>query len=251
MDNNLYGILYSLNSKLNKNDVGSIDFILAQFFIKNFNNMPDLNIYQIAEDCSVSRASIRRFAKSLGFENFADMKENVKKYLSPNISIPDKNYRELLTGNLIRIANELDERMNTHEIDVICNRIRESRRLFIYVSKASISNANDFQIELASKGKVSYIISDISPKQPIIQEINEDDYIITLSVSGVFAQNIIKINNKSKCMNDLITVNRIDDFSGYFTHVYYMSHLDHSTSPDIYRAYGLRYFLDIIQNHYK
>jgi len=251
MNNNLYGILYSLNSKLDNNDIGSIEFTLAQFFITNFKNIPDENIYQIAEDCNVSRASIRRFSKSLGFENFANMKESVKKYLSPKTSIPDKNYRELLTGNLIMIANELDERMNTHEIDVICNRIRNSHRLFIFVSKASISSAKDFQIELANKGKISYIISEISPNQSIIKEISKDDYIITLSISGVFAKNVIKSNSIFDCTNDLITINRISDFSNYFTHVYYMSHLDHSNSPDIYRAYGLRYFLDIIQNHFE
>src|SRR5699024_4050638 len=107
MDNILYNLLYSLNAKLDKNNIGSINFILSKYFIQNLYLIPESNIYQIAEDCNVSRASIRRFSKSLGFENFAHMKRLIRNHSPQNEIISDKNYRELLTGNLIRIANEL------------------------------------------------------------------------------------------------------------------------------------------------
>ncbi len=250
MDNILYNLLYSLNAKLDKNDIGSIDFILSKYFIQNLYLIPESNIYQIAEDCNVSRASIRRFSKSLGFENFAHMKRLIRNHSPQNEIISDKNYRELLTGNLIRIANELDERMDTHEIDVICNRIKNSDDLFIFASKTSMSNARDFQIELASKGKLAYIIDDVVGSNPMLNKIKKDDYVITLSITGLFAKSIKDSLKPFECTNDLITVNRIEDFSDFYTNVYYMSHLDHSKNPDIYRAYGLHYFLDIIQNHF-
>lgn len=250
MDNILYNLLYSLNLKLDKNDIGSIDFILSKYFIQNLYQIPESNIYQIAEDCNVSRASIRRFSKSLGFDNFAHMKNLVRNHSPKNEIISDKNYRELLTGNLIRIAKELDERMDTHEIDVICNRIKDSNNLFIFASKTSMSNAKDFQIELASKGKLSYIISDVVVDKQMLNNIKKNDYIITLSITGLFAKFIKDTFDPFECANDLITVNRIEDYSDFYSNVYYMSHLDHSKNPDIYRAYGLHYFLDIIQNHF-
>ncbi|MFC6177701.1 MurR/RpiR family transcriptional regulator [Companilactobacillus huachuanensis] len=250
MDNILYNLLYSLNDQLDKNEIGSVNFILSRYFIENFNKIPKANIYQMAEDCSVSRASIRRFSQGLGFENFADIKKTIKNHLPEEINISDKNYRELLTGNLIRIVSELDERMNTHEIDVICNRIKKSKKMIILTSRTSMSNAKDFQIELASKGKLSYIISEGYLDSTIFDDIEKDDYIITLSVSGLFAKSVAEKMNQIDCVKDLITVNRIIEFGDTFNHVYYMSHLDHSTNADIYRAYGLHYFLDIIQNHY-
>lgn len=250
MDNILYNLLYSLNDELDKNDTGSVNFVLARYFIKNFERIPESNIYQMAEDCNVSRASIRRFSIAMGFENFAEMKKVIGRHLPKVISIPDKNYRELLTGNLIRIANELDERMNTHEIDVICNRIKQAKKVVILASRTSMSNAKDFQIELASKGKLTYIVSDDSINSMIFNDFESNDYVITLSVSGLFAQSVSAKLKQIHCIKDLITVNRLDDFSTVFDHVYFMSHLDHSTNPDIYRAYGLHYFLDIIQNHF-
>ncbi|WP_119325433.1 MurR/RpiR family transcriptional regulator [Companilactobacillus musae] len=248
MDNILYNILYSLNDKLDKNDVGSINFTLAQYFIKNLREIPEANIYSVAEECNVSRASIRRFAKSMGFDNFAHMKSMVKDHLSEVEVIPDKNYRELLTGDLIRIVNELDDRMNTHEIDVICKRIKDSKKMYIFTSRTGMSNARDFQIQLASRGKLSYIITD---NLKMLNDIAVKDYVMVLSVSGMFAESIEKYMSKVNCTKDLITVNRIHDFEKTYSNTYYMSHLDHSKNPDIYRAYGLHYFLDIIQNHYK
>lgn len=250
MDNILYNLLYSLNDELDKNDTGSVNFVLSRYFIENFEAIPNANIYQMAEDCNVSRASIRRFSQGMGFENFADMKKTIKNHLPENNNIPDKNYRELLTGNLIRIVSELDERMNTHEIDVICDRISKAKKMIILTSRTSMSNAKDFQIELASKGKLSYIISDDSLDSMIFDDFEKSDYIITLSVSGLFAKSVSEKMCQIDCNKDLITVNRIIDFGNSFSHVYYMSHLDHSTNPDVYRAYGLHYFLDIIQNHY-
>src|SRR5699024_11344693 len=101
-------------------------------------------------------------------------------------------------------------------IDVICNRIKNSDDLFIFASKTSMSNARDFQIELASKGKLAYIIDDVVGSNPMLNKIKKDDYVITLSITGLFAKSIKDSLKPFECTNDLITVNRIEDFSDFY-----------------------------------
>ncbi|ETY72702.1 hypothetical protein LFAB_16250 [Lactiplantibacillus fabifermentans T30PCM01] len=249
MNNGLYNLLYKLSNELDTNNPASINFVLSEYLLNNFARIPTLSIYDIAAECNVSRSTIRRFAKQMGFENFAVFKKLVKQHFKPKETIPDKNYRETLTNNLINIANELDERMDTHEVDVICNRIRQANKVYIYTPEPSISSARDFQVSLASKGQVSYVVTDFSPENSILQSLTKQDYILTLSVSGMFAKIIDPIMKKCPCTCDLVTANRIWDYESTYSHIYYMSHLDHAKNPEIYRSYGLHYFLDIIQNH--
>lgn len=80
MDNNRLNFIYKLNHIVNENEVGTVEFELAKFFLENFKSVTRWNIYQIAEEQHVSRASIRRFAKQLGYENFLDMKKNAETF---------------------------------------------------------------------------------------------------------------------------------------------------------------------------
>lgn len=249
MNNGLYNLLYKLSNELDTNNPASINFVLSEYLLNNFARIPVLSIYDIAEECNVSRSTIRRFAKQMGFENFAVFKKLVKQHFQPAETIPDKNYRETLTNNLINVARELDERMDTHEVDVICNRIRQANKVYIFTPEPSISSARDFQVNLVGKGNLSYVVTDFSSDNPIIRNISAQDYVLTLSVSGMFARIIDPVMNECQCIHDLITANRIWDYESSYSHVYYMSHLDHAKNPEIYRSYGLHYFLDIIQNH--
>ncbi|AYJ43060.1 MurR/RpiR family transcriptional regulator [Lactiplantibacillus pentosus] len=249
MDNTLYNILYKLSNELDTKDPESTNFILSAYLLKNFATISEVSIYDIAAECNVSRSTIRRFAKQIGFENFAVLKKLIKQYHHPVEQVSDKKYREMLTNSLINIANELDERMDTHEVDVICERIRRAENVYIFTSEPSISSARDFQVNLASKGYISYVITDFSEYNTILNQISHKDYVLTLSVSGMFARTIDSVIARLTCILDLITANRIFDYEKDYSHVYYMSHLDYSKNPEIYRSYGLHYFLDIIQNH--
>ena len=58
MDNNRLNFIYKLNHIVNENEVGTVEFELAKFFLDNFKSVARWNIYQIAEEKHVSRASI-------------------------------------------------------------------------------------------------------------------------------------------------------------------------------------------------
>ena len=80
MDNNRLNLIYKLNRIVNENEIGSVEYELAKYFLENFKYVKQWNIYQIAEENHVSRASVRRFGKLLGYENFSDMKTHAQEF---------------------------------------------------------------------------------------------------------------------------------------------------------------------------
>ena len=63
MDNNRLNLIYKLNRIVNENEIGSVEYELAKYFLENFKYVKQWNIYQIAEENHVSRASSTSFWK--------------------------------------------------------------------------------------------------------------------------------------------------------------------------------------------
>lgn len=60
-----------------KNTSSKIEQKIIEFILKNAEKIKFLNTYEIAENCSVSQASIVRFAKKMGFIGFPEFKISV------------------------------------------------------------------------------------------------------------------------------------------------------------------------------
>lgn len=251
MDNEQYSILYNLNSIVNQSDDVDVDSILAKYFLCHYQKAQEFNIYDIAASCHVSRASIRRFAIKMGYTNFLSLKKSMIAHKSEPRRIDDNYYRRMLTNNIISIVTELNKRMDTTEVDVMVQRYQCAKSLYILASGPSVSVAHDFQVSLSAKGCLCYVISDpIVNMDNIIKKVSQKDVLLTLSISGSFALRTMKFVQKLSATKDLVTVNRIDNFESTYDHIYYMSHLDHSSEANEYRSYGLHYLLDILKNHY-
>lgn len=236
--------------KLSNDDLNSIDSILSKYFIKNFSHADKFNIYDISEECNVSRASVRRFCQKIGFKNFADMKNFIKKYdLSKvNKGYEDSKYRENLTKQIMAITSELDSRMDTDEVSKICNAISEADKFYLLVPSIENYISRNLKIGLAQCGKIIYSIENL---QNEMNEITKKDVVLVISVAGNYASYISDVIYNINAQTILLTANRIDDFESVFSKVYYLSHLDQTFNAEVYRQYAIPYFINIIINHYK
>lgn len=248
MDDKKYNLLYVLNRLVNDENT-DVNATLARYFITNFYKAKDFNIYDIATECDVSRSSIRRFAKELGYVNFWTLKRLMIEEGKQPIRIPNDKYREDLTNNIDSIIGELNERMNTDQVAVICDWIRSAENFYIVCSGGTLSAIKDFQVNLASKGKLSQIIYNEESIKYLSKNIGKKDKILVISISGVAANRFLDMFDNDIAPKMLITANRVTNFDN-FQKVYYMSHLDHSKDPVFYRKYGLSYLLDILANCY-
>ena len=74
MKNTAFSLMTALLAVMNESEPKDPYYVLAQYFLYHFDQLRDLNIYDVADACYVSRSGIRRFCQSIGFDNFSDMK---------------------------------------------------------------------------------------------------------------------------------------------------------------------------------
>ena len=73
MKNTAFSLMTALLAVMNESEPKDPYYVLAQYFLYHFDQLRDLNIYDVADACYVSRSGIRRFCQSIGFDNFSDL----------------------------------------------------------------------------------------------------------------------------------------------------------------------------------
>ena len=251
---NRLSLINSLTSMINENNQDDAYFTLAYYFLQHYHELSDLNIYDVAAQCYVSRSSVRRFCQAIGYENFKDLKKEFREYddqLHYFMANADKeDYRKWLTSEINEMMKELDQRMNTDEINVIVDKIHNSREVVFLTSDTSTMSVKEFQRSMVLCGKIIRIVSDTYMDNELLQDLNEQDYLITVSATGQFAKAAREIVESTKAYKVLITVNRSRDLEQPYDKVYHLSAKDHSMEKSVYGKYGIDYMLDIFFSIY-
>lgn len=253
--NNL-GIRNSLFKIINSEDLSSIEYHLAHYLLEHFNSLDKLNIYKMVDETNVSRSSINRFIKELGYKNFLDFKTGFKNQGYSNqkddfFNRPYSDYIDLLTDEIFEMMYELRKRMNNEELIYMCKKICESKNVVFLSSSTNSGMVNYFQQEFIFMNKIIYSISESYSDGKLLSKLNEDDLIIVFSMSGKLAFANKEYIEKINCVKFLITTNRSADLYDSFDKTYYLSSKDcKDLDVKIYNRYGITYMLDILLNTY-
>lgn len=255
MNINRLSLLSSLFSVVNDNNEQDSNYVLAHYFLEHYHGLSELNIYDVAEDCYVSRSSVRRFCKSIGYENFLELKKGFNNYddqYSYYMSHSNReNYREKLTREINEMIKELDERMNAEEVDKIAECLHRSRHIVFLTSDTSTSIIEEFQKSMIFFGKVIRIISDMYTDKSFINSLDERDVVITISSTGTFASALGDYLSECNAYKILVTVNRDKELGTFYDKVYHLSAEDRSNQGrSVYGKYGISYMFDVIYSAY-
>lgn len=255
MNINRLSLLNSLFSIINENNKESPNYVLAHYFLEHYHKLSELNIYDISAECFVSRASVRRFCKSIGYENFLDLKTAFKEYddkYSYYMKHSNReNYRESLTREINEMIVELDKRMNVDEVDKIAERIYKSKSVVFLTAGAAMSIVQEFQQSMIFHGKIINLVSDAYTDNTLVNTLDKEDMVVTISAMGTFAMVSRDYISESNAYKVLITVNRNENFKDWYDKVYHLSSVDRSENGrSVYEKYGISYMFDIIYSVY-
>ncbi|MCS7054511.1 MAG: MurR/RpiR family transcriptional regulator [Ignavibacterium sp.] len=82
---------------------------VADFVIDNFDNIPFIDVHEVSKQVGVSVASVIRFAQSVGFSGFSELRdavsESLKKHLKKNEFFPLFDKNKLQNDLLASVAN--------------------------------------------------------------------------------------------------------------------------------------------------
>ena len=65
-----FNLLTTLLAILNTNNTEDTNFHIAKYILEHFQNLDQLSIYTVADECFVSRSSVQRFIKTIGYDSF-------------------------------------------------------------------------------------------------------------------------------------------------------------------------------------
>ncbi len=255
MNNERLSLLSNMTHIFNENQIGSADYELAKFFLKNYVSISKMNIYDVADQNHVSRATVRRFCDRLGYNNFKEMKahfgdfnEGIEKYRH---FYSGNDFRTKLVAQLNSMMAELNNRMNTPEKNSIIKSMLDADDVYIFASSRVATSVLAFQQELVNFGLTIHIADTQEDIQSFKPFLSTKSLIIVFSITGVFADSIWQTMVSVPGRKILFTLKRDVTFNRTFDKIYHFREQGNSKINDqLYYTYGMNFILDILFKDY-
>lgn len=251
---NRWGLLNSLISIINETSDNDTNVMLAKYLLENYNRLHELNVYDIADECFVSRATVRRLAQSLGYSNFKDLKKQFDNFYTNysfyRFGIPATSEEHSVANHLYEMALECDRHLTPDFLERVVTKIHQSKQIVFLTSDVYSDQCSDFQKAMILSGKIVRVISNKFEDNPVLENLNQDDMLVVLSVAGFFANVSFDMVNSLDTHKVLITTIHKELYEKYYNEVWYLSSSDLSQSRSVYTIYAVKYYLESIYATY-
>lgn len=161
-------------------NLNETDLIIWNYIQTNINSCLDYSVEEMAIACSVSRATILRFAKKLSLNNYSDLKLYMKMYQqgierenSIDLDFVCQNYHGLIDDFKVK------------DLTPICKKLDDAHRIFVYgTGNAQKSEIHELKRIFLSAGKCIYELFDVGEVMMIANTFTDNDLILLISLSG-------------------------------------------------------------------
>lgn len=255
-----FNLLTSLLAILNTNDENDTNFIIAKYFLTHLDDISKTSIYELADNCFVSRSSVQRFIKSIGYDSYGQVKENLKEVIIHESAFLDytdhSNYSNYIAEEINNMVTDIIKSSNSETFIKLNKLFLKTKNVVILTAEDSSSACRLFQQQVLSTGKLIRLISSANPNQSLLQSLNKEDLLMVCSVTGNFAIAINSQINEIKAKKCLITINKTAVFEDNYDFIYYIGNNLHISSRNIvqsknvYTNYGLSFFFDLFFHEY-
>lgn len=178
----------------NENDT---NYNIAWFMANNFKKVAHMGISEMAKACYVSPATISRFCRTLGYENFAHLKleceifqknmvryDNLARVPIEKLTKDPKFATEAYVNDIVSHLNDLTQYLDWKEIDATLKLIHDSNHVAFFGTQFSHSAALHFQTDLMMLDKFSIAYMDADQQLECAKSLNKDSVAIIISVNG-------------------------------------------------------------------
>lgn len=251
---NRYGVLNSLISILNEGEEDSSDAVIAKYLLQNFNHLQNLNIYDMADECFVSRATIRRFAQRLGFDNFKILKNQFESFRDTysfyRAGIYDNTENNTISEQILKMVNECDSFFTDEKIAGIVNDIKKANTIVFLTSDIYSRQSSEFQKAMILNDKMVRIISKKYENSELLHSLKSTDLLLVISVSGFFVNVILPYIKDNQAKTILLTTVHDLKYYDYFDEVWYLSKSAKTNNRSVYTVFATQYCLEKIFDAY-
>lgn len=255
-----FNLLSSLLTILNRNDEGSSESNLSRYMLEHLHELDHLSIYKIAEECYLSRSSVQRFIRTLGYDSFTSLKAalpETERHQRAFIDYADHtDYATYLASELNAMASDINETCVECGLEPFALRIHEADEVIILTAEDSSSAARTFQQAMLSIGKLIRLMTSSAISLSPLFRLSDDALLIVCSTTGNYAIAVDRELHNIDAEKCLVTINRTLLFERTYDYIYYLStkrqisHREISRLRDVYTRYAMQYFFDLLFNQY-
>lgn len=251
-----FNLLTSLLSILNRNDENDTDFIIARYFITHLNSIKNTSIYTIADECFVSRSSVQRFIKTIGYDSFTQLKANMDVILNHENGFIDytdhAGYPDFISESITEMMADIIKATESGNYLRLVEAIINTENVVIVSAEDSASACRLFQQQLLTTGKLVRIVTSSSSNMTLLDNLKKDNLLLVCSVTGNFALAIDEQIRKTAARKFLITMNTTAAFEDTYSLIYYMgknyrfNSRSIVMSKNVYNNYGMTFLFDLL-----
>ncbi|BAL83614.1 putative RpiR family transcriptional regulator [Selenomonas ruminantium subsp. lactilytica TAM6421] len=165
----------------NLSHLNDTDLIVWRYIYAHMQECCYISIYDLADACHVSRTTIMRFAKKLGFDGFSDLKAMLKLEQVKPQEKPSQNIAEATTALCKSIGEEI-ARQDFWKVNKLMYR---AQRVFVFASGLVQRNiANELTRLFLHTNKYIFSVQGYNEFRTIMEQAGKQDLFIIISLSG-------------------------------------------------------------------
>lgn len=194
-------LFYRLIIFLDTANEDDTNYNIAWYMANNFKKVAKMGISELAKACYVSPATISRFCRTLGYENFAHLKQECGLFQmnltrSSNLAnVPEQlilkdpqaataDYANRVATELMQLSSYLD----WQEVDGALRLIHDQPTVAFFGTQFSHSAALHFQTDLMMLDKFTIAYMDAERQLECAKKLDKNSVAVIISVNGNYLQ---------------------------------------------------------------
>lgn len=234
-------IINLLCNIINTQDYDEADYQISKFIINNLYNLEKYSIYEIAEEISVSRSTIRRFCIRMGYDNFSDLKKTLTEDFNFNI-LNSLDYKDFDGDDYDKFVNDLkllpdafDYENLMIQLKSLALLIKKSHRCTVFSTGMQLAFLKGFQVTMATVGKIIHLIDFSDRNEDYVSGYGPNDLIFIISWTGKFLSLLDDRLDSLKSKVCLVTFDDTKVTSDKFYKIYRIPKIKGFIGSDIFR----------------
>lgn len=170
------------------------NYDIAKAMLDHFEEISNLTIYELADLCYVSPASISRFIRTLGFDNYSDFKKECKSTMSIDVDYSkavNKATKEDIepifqryTNNIIENLQFTLDKLDYEQLERIANKLYNTNDIALFGLEFANILGQHFQIKMASMNKFVKIGMTYEEQIEIAESLKDGAVVLIMSLEG-------------------------------------------------------------------
>lgn len=173
---------------LNHEKKGSSDYVIADYLIHHLSESSIITTDSLAEACHVSKASISRFCRNIGLNDFFELRYLLGSYyIETEKKFELKSQKEdFVTSYVSDVESKMPllTNLDRQVLMQIVKDIKSYKNVVLMGHMQSANIAYTLQQDLSAFGKIVYCIEDFSEQRRLLVSKDTDTLIIAFSTSG-------------------------------------------------------------------